>query len=467
MSRDDIQKLLGGYATGTLTPEEQQALFEAALSDQELFDALAHEEALREVLSDPSARAQLLASMDDAPAPWYQRWWRPAVVMASALLIVAGIKFWEDGREPQETRVAKVELPRFVPRAQTPSTPMLPPAPEVKRAATPYKQLLLPAMPPVAPPPAVPAVHVTLGALAAPAAAPPPLPRVSDTSLQTGDAFSVNGAISQGTPTPQQQQQQQPMQRAQQLGTGAVLPNALPMNRMFGSANVAVNGTVTDATGAAVPAATVSVKSVGNGEVVNATTDPKGQFMASGAPGDTVEVTASAPGYRSTTIRETTPASGLAAPVNLKLEVAAASQTVEVTAQATLQPNDALSAGLAGASVAEMKAKKVAPAPELPYHLLRRTSSGELIEVRAEETIPTGSALTLRATPGANGYLRIVVDGRTVANPKVTRNVLSETALPQFDTPGRVEVQVYFSRQAGEAKSQATGPAFTIAIHVQ
>ena len=26
MNRDDIQKLLGGYATGTLTPEERQAL---------------------------------------------------------------------------------------------------------------------------------------------------------------------------------------------------------------------------------------------------------------------------------------------------------------------------------------------------------------------------------------------------------------------------------------------------------
>jgi len=44
MSRDEVQKLLGGYATGTLTPEEQQALFAAALEDQELFDALAHEQ---------------------------------------------------------------------------------------------------------------------------------------------------------------------------------------------------------------------------------------------------------------------------------------------------------------------------------------------------------------------------------------------------------------------------------------
>ena len=47
MKREHVRKLLGGYATGTLTPDEQQALFEAALNDQELFDALAGEEALR------------------------------------------------------------------------------------------------------------------------------------------------------------------------------------------------------------------------------------------------------------------------------------------------------------------------------------------------------------------------------------------------------------------------------------
>ena len=33
MSAGDIRKLLGGYATGTLSAEEQQALFEAALHD--------------------------------------------------------------------------------------------------------------------------------------------------------------------------------------------------------------------------------------------------------------------------------------------------------------------------------------------------------------------------------------------------------------------------------------------------
>jgi len=55
MSPEDIKKLLGGYATDTLTTEERQALFAAALEDQELFDALAREQSLRDLLRDPAA----------------------------------------------------------------------------------------------------------------------------------------------------------------------------------------------------------------------------------------------------------------------------------------------------------------------------------------------------------------------------------------------------------------------------
>jgi hypothetical protein len=57
---DDIRKLLGGYATGTLTDAERQALFDAALHDQHLFDTIADEQALKDLLDDPAARAQLL-----------------------------------------------------------------------------------------------------------------------------------------------------------------------------------------------------------------------------------------------------------------------------------------------------------------------------------------------------------------------------------------------------------------------
>ena len=90
MSPEEIKKLLGGYATGTLTAEEQQALFAAALEDQEIFDTLAREQALRDLLSDPASRAHLLAALDTPVRRTFHFWeWlrRPAV----AGLAVAGI----------------------------------------------------------------------------------------------------------------------------------------------------------------------------------------------------------------------------------------------------------------------------------------------------------------------------------------------------------------------------------------
>lgn len=76
MIPDDIRKLLGGYATGTLTGEERTLLFSAALEDQELFDALADEEALRELLADPNTRQKLIEKLEQQPVlgqplqPW-------------------------------------------------------------------------------------------------------------------------------------------------------------------------------------------------------------------------------------------------------------------------------------------------------------------------------------------------------------------------------------------------------------
>ena len=50
MTREEARKLLGGYATGTLTEAEQAALFAMALEDQELFDELSREQALRDLM---------------------------------------------------------------------------------------------------------------------------------------------------------------------------------------------------------------------------------------------------------------------------------------------------------------------------------------------------------------------------------------------------------------------------------
>jgi len=68
MNRDEIRKLLGGYATGTLTAAEQKLLFEAALDDQELFEELEREQALKEMLEQPGARSRLISALEPAEA---------------------------------------------------------------------------------------------------------------------------------------------------------------------------------------------------------------------------------------------------------------------------------------------------------------------------------------------------------------------------------------------------------------
>jgi hypothetical protein len=103
MKREEIEKLLGGYAAGTLTNAERQALFAAALEDQHLFDVLAREEPLRELLQDPAARGELLATLDDAPQPWYYRPLSPAIITgaAAALIAFALVVYWR----PLRTRI--------------------------------------------------------------------------------------------------------------------------------------------------------------------------------------------------------------------------------------------------------------------------------------------------------------------------------------------------------------------------
>ena len=63
------EHLLGGYATDTLTEEEKRQLFEAALQNQELFNALADEEALKVLLTNPEVRLEILASLEGSGKP--------------------------------------------------------------------------------------------------------------------------------------------------------------------------------------------------------------------------------------------------------------------------------------------------------------------------------------------------------------------------------------------------------------
>ena len=148
MSPEDIKKLLGGYATDTLTTEEQQALFAAALDDQELFDELAREQSLRDLLRDPAARAELLGALD-TPASRVADFWqwlrRPMVAgLAAAGVAALAIGVWRGARvasvKPAAAPVIVAELERPKPLAPAPDTALAPAAP-VKDADFPAAEL--------------------------------------------------------------------------------------------------------------------------------------------------------------------------------------------------------------------------------------------------------------------------------------------------------------------------------------
>jgi hypothetical protein len=95
MTNEEIRKLLGGYATNNLTETERQVLFEAALEDQELFDALHQEQALKELLADPVSRAQIRKVLEKPPSAARPRWWAwttAASAVAAVVLVVAVIR---------------------------------------------------------------------------------------------------------------------------------------------------------------------------------------------------------------------------------------------------------------------------------------------------------------------------------------------------------------------------------------
>jgi hypothetical protein len=132
MSEHDLEKLLGGFAADTLTPEEKQTLYTAALQDQQLFNALADEQALRELLSDPDVRFRLLASLEQKSASgasgslsWLDWFRRPAGLAfagglaAAVLAVVLGVRIYQDSLRQAAQSVATEEAKP----ASQPATP--------------------------------------------------------------------------------------------------------------------------------------------------------------------------------------------------------------------------------------------------------------------------------------------------------------------------------------------------------
>lgn len=181
MSREEIEKLLGGYATGTLSEAERQRLFEAALEDPEIFALLAREQDFKDLLETPGAREELLAALASEPVParaaaaapaarpapapekpnfwgWLTQPWPWAVAATAAF---TAILFFALRPQPAPVETAAVVRPEPVKQAQEkpPERPRpveraAAPAPKPESGARGPVQAPVPPAVPAAPPPA-------------------------------------------------------------------------------------------------------------------------------------------------------------------------------------------------------------------------------------------------------------------------------------------------------------------------
>jgi hypothetical protein len=136
MAEHDLEKLLGGFAADTLTPEEKQALYTAALQDQQLFNALADEQVFKELLADPGVRRRLLASLEQKSTSgagdslsWLDWFRRPAGLAlagglsAAALAVVLGVRIYQDSLRHAAESTATEDAKPASPSVPTPPVP--------------------------------------------------------------------------------------------------------------------------------------------------------------------------------------------------------------------------------------------------------------------------------------------------------------------------------------------------------
>jgi hypothetical protein len=129
---EDVRKLLGGYATGTLTEDEKKELFDAALYDDALFAALADEQALKELLDDSAVRAQVLQATENprfsvigALREWFEHPKAKALVATGAVLLaIIGVNQVKQAEHSSTTTtVAELRRPVETPAFPAPSAP--------------------------------------------------------------------------------------------------------------------------------------------------------------------------------------------------------------------------------------------------------------------------------------------------------------------------------------------------------
>ena len=159
MAEHELDTLLGGFAADTLTAEEQQRLYAAALNDQRLFDALADEQGLKELLADPEVRRRLLEALRQPATsgikpsmPWLN-WLRTPSGLAwagglAAILsaLTFGIPIYQESLDRQTRSVVTEEPASPAPVNPSPSRALPPPQPAAESTSSTKEKSPLPKM---------------------------------------------------------------------------------------------------------------------------------------------------------------------------------------------------------------------------------------------------------------------------------------------------------------------------------
>jgi Domain of unknown function (DUF4384) len=138
MTQEEIRKLLGGYATNALNADERRILFEAALEDQDLFNALQNEDALKELLDDPVLRDQVRSVLVTPAQPSRQtrfswRQWAFGVAMPAMLAVIVIVVMNRANAPKLISMREPVIAPAPSPKVEPPAAP--PPAAKKQSAS--------------------------------------------------------------------------------------------------------------------------------------------------------------------------------------------------------------------------------------------------------------------------------------------------------------------------------------------
>ena len=153
----DKHKLTALYGSGQLSEDERKQLFAAALEDQELFDALAHEDSIRDALLLPGARERVIAGLKPKRNRWVAWAGGLAVAAAAAVVFVAVRPQTQPVTVPPRPEVQSPQVKTNAPmEAEVRNEePTLPKQAKAKQPEAPRQMQSLQKAPPVAVAPAI------------------------------------------------------------------------------------------------------------------------------------------------------------------------------------------------------------------------------------------------------------------------------------------------------------------------